>query len=91
MPPSILPEQPTHQATTKRPKLAVVIVGAGIIEDQLPDLKEAALKGREAIHKWFEENHLIQVLPGEIIPRYFEQFFDVPDYVWRLGASPSNG
>ena len=42
---------PIEDNGIRRKKLAVVVVGNGVIEDQLPDLKEAALNGREAVRE----------------------------------------
>jgi len=60
-----------------RKKLAIVYIDGGAIEDQLPELKEIALRrDREALVRWYEEHEVL--------------YFQRADYS-PSGASPSSG
>jgi len=77
--------------TPKRKRLAVFVAEGGPIEDQLPDLKQAALEGQQALDRWYVNNFPYQVLQGQPVPSWLTAYFEVPDYAWRLGSSPPNG
>lgn len=75
----------------RRKTIAVTYVEDGPIEDQLPELKEIALRrDQAALDTWHEDHQMVQLRRGEALPNWWAQYFDVSDYA-PVGGSPMTG